>query len=282
MPSMLLSSVRRCRLYCTGDADDILESGDAVNRQLLNWLQTLSGQIEDYLNRQIYIESRTQYFDVKYQRGEYRVDAFPATTLTSVFYDPSGLWDGNQGEIDDCFIGVDGRAIVLPYRLSFEARKALRVIYTGGLAYHAVNSIFEVTPSGGTPAANKWMIGASSGATGVVVSYSGGALTLEVYFGKFEADETITEYNEEAGTNATGVTATIDTITRRALVESEPALVHATEAQVRYMWRHALDLENAGTTRDGATIRVQLERMTSLPMLKAVRDMLQPYRRYAI
>lgn len=244
------------------------------------WLISVSDQIEKYLNRSLLIEARTEYYDAKYQKDEFFIKGAPVTTLTSVYIDSSGLWDGSESELSNPYIGADSRSIVLANMLNWTARKGIRIIYTGGMAYHPVNSIFVVTNSN-TPTVGNYMKGGTSGAIGIVSAWDNSTkkLTIENYYGKFEVGETLTEYTDEGETETTpAVTATLDSVDRWSLAEAYPPIASAAEMQCRYYWVHSTDFENTGSMKDGTTTRQRQDRRV-LPLLPEVMNLLAPYRR---
>jgi hypothetical protein len=275
---MLLSSLRRLRLYCSGQASTLLTNTPANNRVLQNWLVSTSQDIESYLKRDLHIEQRTEYFDVDYGRIEYWLKAFPVVTLTSVYEDSTGLWDGgSESEIEDCIINPRGR-LTLPYQLSFTGANSLSVIYDGGIAYDPVESIIRLRSGAGTFVAGKYVVGDTSGAVGIVTAYSSLSLTIEQYYGQFQVGEVLTQYEDEAVTaSSPSVTGTISSFTRESLLNAYPSIVLACEMQIRYMRQHQMDFENTGTTKDGVTIRRDNPSRLKYPLQQEVLDKLEPY-----
>jgi hypothetical protein len=274
---MYLSSLRRLRLYCAGESEEPISNTTKNNRQLSIWLASASKQIENYLGREIEITERTEYFDADYAVMEYWPMAYPVIDLVSVDEDSSALWDGSESEITDSVIGTKNNSIVLGTTLEYTGKKAIRVIYSGGLAYHPVQSIFAITTIKSWTA-GKYVVGGTSGAVGIVVSSSSYYLTVENYYGVFEKGETLTEYTGE-GTSPTGISGVIASIQKQSLAESNSDLVTACEAQIRYQWRHMTDFENAGTDKEGMTIRRTHQETRKYPFIDEVLDLLEPYRR---
>jgi hypothetical protein len=279
---MLLSSARRIRLYTAGFQASPLTDNTQNNRLIYAWLSSTSDQIERYLNRRIESTSRTEYFDLSLSSREFFPKAYPITTLTSVYEDSQGLYSGSESEITDCYIGADSRSVVLPYIIDWNAPKGLRIIYTGGLAEHPVNSEFTMTSASGTPATGNYAIGATSGARGIYVSWSDPTLTIENYYGIFQSGEVINLYDNEDGTGSATFTGTVSAISKQSLAEAYPAITQACETQVEHYFRHATDFENAGTNKDGTTLRRRTSLHQGLPLLQEVVAMLNPYRRIAI
>ena len=281
MPSMLLSSLRRVRLYVGAGAEDPIADALKNNRTLLNWLSSISGKIEKYCGREMLIKSRTQYFDIMYAKNLYYPDAYPILDLGSVYQDSSVQWDGgSEGELTDSVSNSEATGVIVPHGFEYKAQKALRIEYTGGLAYHPVNSVFILSATGAYTVDN-WIRGSTSEAIGRVVSISGTTLTVQNYYGIFQKGETVieyaTEYDPESVPTATVTAKTINSISKQSLAEAEPELVSAVENEIRYMWKHQTDFENIGTTKEGATIRKQQPMKRRWPLQEETLDMLEPY-----
>ena len=278
MPTMNLTSLRRVRTFVVGEQSDLLTSSLNNNRLLEMWISGVSGMIERYLDRSLKSQAYTEYFSLTPGRVRFWVKGTPVTTLTSVYEDPEGLWEGNESQITDPFTDEYGNSVNIPFALSYEGVKAIRIIYTGGLATHPVNSTYAVTTSDSFSAGN-FVIGSTSGAVGVVVSEASGSLTIEDYYGEFIVGETLTEYTGEDATGATGSTATLDSVTTASLLRSYPELVMGAENQIRYMWKHTTDFENDGTNRDGATLRRGAMKNMPWPLQRETVELIQSYRR---
>jgi hypothetical protein len=284
MAQMMLSSYDRLLRYCVGQGATVLTNNDINKRDLMMWLPSVSAQIEKFLNRSLHIESRTEYFDVDYERKEYYPKANPITTLTSVYSDAGGEWDGSEAEISDCYIGRDGNSVVLPNAEPFIAKKGLRIIYTGGLATTATRSVYAISGSAGTWTAGQYVFGGTSYAVGKVVSATATVLTADVLYGVFEAGEALTEYTTEAGATAGDATATLASVTTAALCESYPDIVTACEIQVRHMWANKTRLDVSSVSKDGGVQRIGAQWQSSVmgpppPIVNDAYNLLMPYRR---
>lgn len=281
---MLLTSYDRMIRYL-GTASNALTDNRGNKQMIMNWIQSVSKQIENYLNRTILISSYTEYFDVtKARQVEFFPSAYPITTLTSVYIDSESLFTGGESEIENCVIGMNNDSIVLPYVCPILGLKVMRIIYTGGLAYHGTQSLFTCTITG-SPTNNKFYLGSASGAVGILKANTSTTLTIETLYGVFEAGETLTEYDDEDITTPSGVSATLDTITRQSLFELYPDLVRAIEIQVRYNWKHKDDFELTGTNKDGTNLRNTTRISLSLnrqPLTDECMNLLNSYRRLTI
>ncbi len=276
MPSMRLTSLRRIRTLVVGQQTDILTLNLNNNRLLEMWIDSVSGMIEKFLDRTLKSQAYTEYFPLTNGRTRFWVKGTPITTLTSVYEDSSGEWEGSESELTDSFTDENGNSANIPFTLNYAGVKNIRVIYTGGLATHPVNSTYTI--DSGTFTTGKFVIGSTSGAVGVVVSQSGTALTIEDYYGTFD-NELITEYDNEDATSPTGETATISAVTASSLLRVAPEIVMAAENQIRFMWEHTTDFENNGTNRDGATLRRGNIGVMPLPLQRETLELLTGHRR---
>lgn len=263
--------------FLSSQGSTSLTNDAAQKSQVLPWINTVSNQVEKYLNREIHTESRTEYFDIKYGTVQLWPAAPPISSVTSLYADSTGLWDGDESELDDYYIGADSYSVNLDYPENYTANKALRLIYTGGLAYSGVQSVFAVTGVSGTWAVDKFAVGGDSNSVGIVKAASSTSITLEVLYGYFEDGETLTEYDSESSQGSSDGTATISSVTRRALCEAYPEITSATEMQIRYFWKHKHDYEVNGINESGQTTRAQ-NRQRILNLQPEVVALLDPYR----
>ncbi len=206
---MLLSSIRRLKLFCAGDNDTVLSDSLKINRTLGIWLPSVSQAIENHLKRTLYLDQYTEFLDVKNGKTEYWVSANPIHSLIDVYEDSQSLWTGDEQEIDDPFVHQLKNSVVMPFYFSYAAQCALRIRYLGGMARHAVNSRYAASSSTGTWAVGKYVKGGTSGAIGIVNAMSSGVLTIEVYYGQFSIGETVSQYDTENGNTSATATAVI-------------------------------------------------------------------------
>jgi len=280
MPSLQLTSFERMRRYFAAMGQDPYASNPQAERELTLWIGPVSDKIEQYCNRTFLSASRTEYFDVTYNRDEYWVDSPPVTTLTSVYQDTSGLWDGGESEITDCHAGAQGLSVVLPWRFTWTARNALRIIYTGGLATSGVRSVFVTASASGAFVPGQYVRGGTSMAIGVVRVWSTPNLTVEVANGVFEVGETLTQYATQYDVETApvaGVTATLSSKSTTALCEAHPAIAAAAEAEIRFMAKHRLDFETTGTNADQTTLRRGSADKRGYPLQPETMDLLSQY-----
>lgn len=269
------TSVERLLFYI----DEKNELGKTTNekRKLNNWLYSTSRAIDKYLDRKIWIEEYTEYFDTMYNVEKYFVTAAPVWSISSCEYDSTGEFDGGEATIDSeqYHLSKFQDAVIFDYSFDTEPR-SLKIVYTGGLAYHPVHSVFTTGDTTGFTKDN-YCIGETSGAVGLVVEGTSNSLTLHVLDSVFENGETITEYNNIEESDATGQTAVISAIQKRALVESYTDISRACEMQIRYYYDHIHDFENNGINRDGENVR--RAGGATYELEAEVRQLLDPYRR---
>ncbi len=280
---MDLTSYERIRRYIAGLGSNLLTDDANNKRDVLIWIPSVSNKIERYLNRETYIESYTQYFDLKYNSTEFWVENPTISSITSVKYDPTGRFDGTESTLDDSeyFIGSRTSTVVLVSSLPYVGQRIIKVVYTGGLAYHGTRSVFAITPTD-TWTVGNFAIGGTSGAVGIVRAYSATSMTVEVLYGVFIVGETLTEYTGEDASGATGETATLDSKTQTALCESYPEITAGCEMELRYLMKHKNDYENISTDASGTTTRHTKEIKRKQPLQQETEAMIGPYRRIAL
>lgn len=233
------------------------------NRQkLLGWQASVSRLVESYCHRGFLIESRTQKFDVTPQQRSFPIHGVPLVSVTSVKADIEGRYDGTSDytlDSGDYRIGTDGMSVVLGYAVT-PGLGALQIVSTGGLAYHAVRSVFAGTFSGIT---NGWFCTNAYGtAVGIVRASTATTLTVENLYGVFAADDVLSFATKEeslfdSNSLQSSAAGTITSITQQSLSEACPDLERAVEIEVRYMAQHQKDFENVSTLQDQTQRRQQ-------------------------
>lgn len=117
----------------------ILEGGIESGKEpmLTAIIASVSASAVRYMDRQIELVSRTEYFDVEPLMDSVQLSAWPITSITSVHYDPERTY-GTSALIDsdDYTFTEYGRLLIdyCPNGTDRTQRRALKVIYTGGLA----------------------------------------------------------------------------------------------------------------------------------------------------
>lgn len=272
--SLPLSSLERVLFHI--DPDNQLGLTLIAQRQMQGWLTSVSTLVKKYLDREILIKERTEYFDTYYNKVDYKFSASPVWSIDSAYYDPTSEFDGGEISLHNSnyFINSNQNGIVVDGISICDAKRSLKVIYLAGMAYHPVNSVFVGSNS---LSAGNYVTGSVSGAMGKIISRDDTGFTIEVLAGIFDESDTITEYEDLESQMTTGETATISSVTSRALCELYPEIAEAVELQIRYMQQHRDDFENNSTNREGETIR---RADSVLPRLQPeARMMLDPYRR---
>ncbi len=277
-----LTSYERLRRYLAGSGSNLLTDSANNRRDILTWIASVSNKIQHYINRNVETGTYTEYFDLKYGTKQFWVNSPDITSITSVKMDSIGKFDGGESTLDssEYFIGTNNNTVTMVYTQPYIGNRIIQIVYVGGMAASGVQSIF-VTAQTGTWTVNKYCIGDDSQAVGLVRAQTATTLTIEVLYGVFQASETLTEYDEEAGTTATGSTATLTSKSQTALCEAYPDLTMACEIEIRYLKEHKLNFEDSGTDRDATTIRRNNSKMHSMPLQPETYDILQPYRRIA-
>jgi hypothetical protein len=258
----LLSSLQKLKRYTGLD----FESGNEkeLNRsRLLSWQASVSSLVESYCMRGFLIEARTEKFNVSPRQLSFLPKGVPLVSIGSIKADTMGRYDGTSDytlDSGDYRIGVDGMSVVLNYPVT-EGLGALQIVHTGGLAYHAVRSVFTATITGSLT--NGWYaVNDTGSAVGIVRASGASSLTLENLYGVFATGDTLSFATSEAGLFKTGSTglltqsAVITAISQQSLAEAYPDLERAVEVEVRYMSQHQRDFENVSTL-DGQTQRRQ-------------------------
>jgi hypothetical protein len=277
---MYLSSYQRLLRYCGGDS--ILTDNAINRRQLGSWLPSISDAVENWLNRGIEIKTITEYFDVNFNTNEFYPKQIPVISFTSVYSDSTGLWDGGESELsdDDYHAGTNNDSIVLTFARPYEARRGLRAIYLGGLAYHGTQSVYAATITG-TFTIGDFVHGGNSEAVGIVKAVTATSLTIEVLYGRFELGETVTEWATEDGIGAGTATAILTTATKLGIAEAYPEITRGVELQIRYMMKNKDRFEQGSVNKDGTSSRRgSIENDSQLQPEATM--MLQHLRRFAI
>ena len=253
-------------------------------------MKKTADMIEKYLDRDLEIGDKTEYYTLSSRRKQFWVKAPPIITLTDVYVDLEGLYTGRESIIPYCFPDEFLSSVRFPYAywMEWTGVKSIRVRYNGGLASHAVNNSFTI-PTGytGTWAVGSYVSGGTSGAVGIVTAVVApspsfdATLTVETYYGVFTAGETLTQTTAE-GTGTATASGRLLTINDTSLVNAAPEIVMACDSQIRYMWKHTTDFENVGSQKDGTTTRAPILANHEWPLTPEVREMLNPYRRVAV
>ena len=275
-----LTSLRKLRMYIAGDQNDSpIDSTDLNTTRLLSeFMASVSGQIEEYLNRKIFKDTYTEYFRTRPNKLEYFIKGAPVSSITTVKEDSTGLFTGSESTLTDSFIGAEENSIVIDRGVNYNSKRGLQVVYVGGLALDAVESVYNITEETGTPVAGKYVKGSSSEAVGYTTAYASDVLTLDNYYGIFKVGETLTFYDDADLTTASSITVTYDSYVCLGLAESNPNLVTACNAQVRYMFRNVLSFEDATADSSNVVFKRNIEKQNYYELRPEVTDLLRSYR----
>lgn len=292
----MLSSIERMAFYLQVDPGKGRVGGinadspqqRRVRRSLMQWAQTISTSFESYLNRDMIIMPRLQYFDVLSGALAYFPKAVPIVEFITVENDATGQFNGSQWTLvkdQDYYLGSEGTTLQIWFDLLIPGPRYLKVEYIGGMAYHAVNSTFTVSDVLGTGniVEGRYAYGVTSEAIGKVISFEDGSLVLESISGIFMEGEALSFQSAIYAQDIPATSATIAVIDKRSLVEQYPDLSLALEIELRYMDKHQLDFENtsAGGVQ-GSTYRHNATDMGAYIFQPETLGILNRYRRYLV
>lgn len=277
-----LTSYNRMLRYICSTAGSSLNDTKAQKQMIINWILVASKQIETFLGRQLAITAYTEYFDTITDRDcIFFVKGYPIVSLTDVFLDGEGKFDGGESEIVDCITGKNSDSVILPIPPSVKAFKAIRVRYTGGLAYFGERTLLTVSGITGSWTVGKFITGTTSEAVGIVKAVTLTTITVEILYGIFEAGEALAQYDLEDLSGSSTATATLSAVTQQSLAETYPDIVRACEIQVRHYWKHKDDFELSSTSKDGTNQR-RISLQDRSPLTAEVMALLTPYRRLSV
>jgi len=121
-----------------------MEAGYTDQDDLLSMLIVqASAQVEAWLGRDLLAGTKTEYFTVNDPAvRSLFLSSPPATSVTSVAYDPSGQWSGGEStyDADDWILNADTGELRWRFAPAIDGTapadgfKSWRVIYSGGLA----------------------------------------------------------------------------------------------------------------------------------------------------
>jgi hypothetical protein len=272
------------RRYISTASGTALTDTKLQKQQIVNWILAASKQIETFLGRLLKLDTYTEYFDTPNEKDVFfSVKGYPITTLTDVYIDGDGAFDGGESEITDCITSKNADMIILPTQPGVRGYKTIRARYTGGLAVDGVRSTFAIANVVNTWTVGNYAAGGNSEAVGIVKSVSATQMIVEVLYGIFEDEETLTEYTDEnlTTTDPLPAAADISAITSQSLAESYPDIVRACEIQVRHYWKHKDDFELTSTQKDATNQRAFTQENRN-PLTPEVMALLNPYRRMTL
>lgn len=278
---MRLTSYNRV-LLALSSGETSLEDNLEHKRRFLTLIPSVSNRVENFLNRNLELKSYTEFKDSLPETKQYFILGIPITTITSIHQDSTGLYNGSETAEGDFYINKNSDGFVLDSPVTPE-KSGLRIIYTGGLAVHGVNSTYVLTSENTTAlVAGNFVIGNDSLTQGKVFSKSGATIVIEVLYGVFDLGEKILGYTSEGDTSPiTDADAILDSVTSLSMAESFPDIVTATELEIRYMDDHRSDFENISSQKSGTQRNPLLNAdsgRSEYDLVPEVRSLLQPYR----
>lgn len=217
-------------------------------RSIMSWAQSVSQSAETYTRREFMITERTQFFNTVPSQITFSVNAIPLVSISEVAQDVTGQFDGAETTLIqgvDYFFSCTGSTVTMWFPLLVAGNNSLRIKYSGGLAYHPVNSTFSLSSIAGTSnlIAGNYVYGSTSEARGKVVSFLTPSIVVENLYGCFVSGERLTVQATLNSQDLSGTSAVIDSIDKQSLVEAFPDIARAVEIEVGYMQRAELSFE---------------------------------------
>jgi hypothetical protein len=99
---------------------------------ILAIVKGVSSEIENFIDRQLETKERTEYFDVRKDQTIFPLKAYPVSALKA-YSDSYRLFGTEIDSTNMTFLGDDGN-LIIDQQIPDEGAKALKVVYTGGLA----------------------------------------------------------------------------------------------------------------------------------------------------
>lgn len=291
---MDLTSLRRVK-YTLGitkaDEDQILAAlVGTASKQISYWLRRLDQDQNDGLE----LKSRTEYFDPQSGQRRFYPRAYPLVSIASVYVDWTGLYTGQEILLSSTGYFLDSTLRSFTFQIQpllpewngfLAAPRAMRIVYTAGLAADPVVSAWTKTAdAGGTLSVGKYVRGELSSSIGYTRAAASGTISIECLAGKFLEGEVIKEYGRLDGSATdggpagdTGVTSTLLTCTARSLAETHPSLVFGCEMHIEHLRKNRSNFDNLTVTENGATRFSRSDMKNQYDFLPEIRSMLQPY-----
>lgn len=240
------------------------------------------------------LKSRIEYVNPKPSQRRFHLRAYPINSVSAVYVDATGRYDGSESLIasDQYLVDADSRSLTFltdPFQPDWSgfltSPKGMRITYTAGLAADPVISSWtKEADVGGTLAAGNYIYGQTSGSVGYLTARAAGTLSYECLAGEFVA-ETVAEYStwhfdlqSQGPGAATGVSTVLTANTAQSLAEAHPALVEACEMHVRFLKTNRDSFENIQVTTDGATKTSRADLKNRYRFLPEILDAMEFYR----
>ncbi len=277
---MLLSSYERAyRFLC-------LENNASSKRLINTYLYAISQNLQAYINNDLELKSRVEYFDILNTEIEFFVQSHPINSITSIKHDIEGLYNGNEDSLSNYYIGSKRRSVVLDFPET-AGQKALQVTYVGGVSTQATLSTFAIDTTVGTFIVDKYVRGAISGSVGIIKAFTSNvSMQVEVLYGVFKVGEVLNMQNDEGGTNIGSISCNLTSKTVEALCEIYPEITLACEIQMRYNIKTKDDFEVMQIGKDSIMRRPNQHYLanngTYNDIQPEVRSLLNKHRRYIL
>lgn len=273
---MELSSLARLRRYC-GKLTDNSENNNALSVLLL----AVSSGIEGYLDRELELKERTEYFNSEEGQRLFYTKAYPVVSVGSIYSTVTGKYLGEETEETDFFIDYSERGIIIRRNIGRYYR-SMKITYTAGLAGDPVRSVFTIGTIGTAPfEVNQYVVGSRSRAVARVIDNSPNTnIEVETIYGKFRTGDVLSAYQKEdlTGTAIINTAGIITAIISQSLVEAHPAVAMACEFEVNYLYRNSTNssLWVQNTMKEGTQKRLSNDAYNLQPETQLL---LRPYER---
>lgn len=277
-----LTSYNRMLRYVVRDSENALITSTRRKQEIVGWINTVSSQIQNFLNRKLLLADYTEYFDVEYNKAMFPVYGVPISSITSIYEDPSGLFTTSTKALitdTEYFIGVEGTHVLLYRPLPYTARRAVQINYTGGLAASGTDTSLTISGTAGSFTTDAYVQGVSSAAIGICKTYSATNVTVEMLAGVFDTAEQINCYSTEDCTGTPLAQSSMASVASHALCDTYPEITRAAEMQVRWNWQQKTEFGLTSSSRDGTVVKNATKRDHSgSQLIDEVESILTPYR----
>jgi len=263
--------------YIKGQLSGFTSTDATRDARITRLIKVISQRFESFLNRYIYAEERTEYFDVgEYAPQEYWVLGTPVTAA-EVYSDSSREFAAaTEVDSDYVFITQGGDSVqVLDYTMG-QGVRVMKLVYTGGLAASTAN-ISLTMAAGGTgdfTAGNSVYKDGVATVLGTVVSWSSTTKILVVSSEHADCEAMGLAVGDSVDEGAADPEWTISSISASNLIVTYPQIAQAAVAMFQYVWNSK---DNIGQT--SITVLEQsasFDRTSDMP--QEVETALWPYR----
>lgn len=108
----------------------------ADDAALTEIITNVSRRMERYMGRDAYLVERTEYLNLRAGQTSLRLRGLPVSAVASVYYDPTSVFgdDTLLTATTDYVVDAESERLTLRTKPVFDATRALKVTYTGGMA----------------------------------------------------------------------------------------------------------------------------------------------------